>query len=188
MKFKIIIIVLIVSLALNVGFASMVLFRHSATKRMFRKGPEIGMMKGPMMHPFFKKFGITKEQELQLVKLQEETQKAVAPISKEMREQRGKLFKMVKEGKIDDAQKKEIIAKLAGFQIQMDEIIVDSMIKSRTILTAEQLEKMDKILGKFDENFIRPCPSDSGPMMHRQNQKGGLHKNGPADRTYNPGK
>ncbi len=188
MKTKVLIVVLIVSLALNVGFACMVLGRHLGVKRMFQRGPELGMMRGPGTHPFFKKLGITKEQETQLAKLREETEKAIAPISKDMREQRGKLFKMVKEGKINDAQKKEIIAKISGFQAKLDEIIIDSMIKSRAILTPEQLEKMDKTLGKFDENFLRPFPSDSGPMMHGQTKKGGWHKNGPADRSHNPGK
>jgi len=145
-------------------------------------------MMRPSLHPFYKKLDITKEQEKEIVKIQEETEKAISPVSKKMRKQRDELFAMLKKGKIDDAQKKEIIQEISGLQAQSEEIIIDSVIKTRAIMTPEQLEKMDKVLGRFEKNFLRPFPPDTASMAPGPMMKGRRHTNEQRNKLHYPGK
>jgi|GEM_PF-2259633 len=168
MKSKIMTVILIVSLTINAGIASAILFRHSIAKKMFCRKPAPAIFRSPV-HPFplYKKLGLTKEQEKEIVKFLEEERKAILPLTKKIHEQRKELFRMIKEGRIDQQKKQKIIQEISGLQAQIENIVVDCIVKTRSVMTSEQIEKLKGIFNKTEEEFFMVPPEDTVPPRLR---------------------
>lgn len=152
MKSKIMVIVLIISLAINIGVVSMVLYRRVTVKRFWGRGPTVmGRMHTP--RPLHRKLGLTKEQEEKIIKFKEETEKNIFPLRKSLYEKRKELFAMVKSGKIDEKKKQKLLQEVSSLQMQIESITLDDIVRIRNVMTPEQIEKMNKLFSKVEQGY-----------------------------------
>jgi len=164
MKSKIMTAVLIISLALNIGVASAVIFRHAAVRKMFRGGgPGFAMKRAPL-DMLCRKMGISGKQKQEILRVNEETQKTIAPLAGKSHELRKELFNMIKEGKVDEAKKQKIILELSGLQAQIENASVDCIIKTRSFMKPEQAERFNRIFNRMERGLAAmPFFADTGP-------------------------
>jgi len=155
MKSKLMVIVLVISLAINIGIVSVVVHKHFARRGFLGGGPAFFARRapGPM---FSKMLDLTKEQKDKIGIFQEETHKYTSPLMKNLQEKRKKLFEMVKSGKVDQKKKQELLKEISELQVQIESVTVDSIVKMRGAMTEEQLKKMDKLQGRFEKKFLSP--------------------------------
>ena len=168
MRSRIMTAVLIISLALNIGVASAVIFRHAAIRKMFRAGgPGFAMKRAPL-DMLCRKMGISGEQKKEILRIHEESQKTIAPLAGRSHELRKELFRMIKEGKVDEAKKQKIILEISGLQAQIENASVDSIIKTRSCLKPEQAKRFNRIFNRMEMGLAAmPFFSDTGPHPHK---------------------
>ena len=161
MKKTITTVVLVLSLAMNIGVGVKILYHRAAIKHLWTKGP--AAMRGVPRMPFYRKLDLAKEQEEKITKLHEEMQKKILPLGKSLNEKRRELFAMVKSGKIDQDKKQKLLQEITGLQMQIESITLDNMINVRNVMTPQQLKKMNRSFEKMEPRFFG---GDTFPVPH----------------------
>jgi Spy/CpxP family protein refolding chaperone len=145
MKRKIIIIVLIVSLALNIGVI-LSFGRHWMLKREFRKGPE--GENSWIKNRIKKELNLTDEQVKVMEQDRLELRQLTAPIKDDLRKKRAQLFTLLNDDKVDNAKVDKLIDEISLLQAKVEKTVINHLSSMRKNLTPEQRSRFRSFMQK----------------------------------------
>lgn len=153
MKTKIIVILLVLSVAFNLGI--IVTFGyHKLSRRDFRKEFDRA---GGHRNRMQKMFNLSEEQARFMDKDRGEIQKENKPIMDELEKKRTELFTLLNADKVDNTKVEKLINDIALLQVKIEKNVVSHLIKIRKNLTPQQQEKFKTIIPK---GFMRMPPEE----------------------------
>lgn len=162
MKTKIMVILLVLSLAFNLGI--IVTFGyHKLSRRDFRKEFDRA---GGYRNRMQKMFNLSEEQVRFMEQDREEAQKEIKPIMDELQKKRAELFALLNADNIDNTKVEKLINDIALLQVKIEKNVVSHLIKVRKNLTPEQQEKFKAIIPK---GFMKMPPEEPNRDIHNRN-------------------
>jgi Spy/CpxP family protein refolding chaperone len=160
-KYKILFIALIVSVALNLGAVGMFFIRGCAEREF-----------GPEPHILGEKLDLTPEQRDLMRKNRDEMKEQAEPLRSELDEKRSEVIELMKEPEVDTAKRDELFGEITSLQVQLETLVFDHMHETVQELTPEQREIFfEHLEGKFGPGpgpFERKHP-------HLRGHRGGEH-------------
>jgi Spy/CpxP family protein refolding chaperone len=169
MSKKVILIILIVSVAINL--ATVITFAYywsSEHRQPLSHDPRFpDRFQKERRERLIKELNLQKEQIEILKKMQEEIHMSVRPVREEMQRKRHELMSMVHEQNIDQEKVKETIKQIAALQAEHDTRIFTGMMKIKKMLSSEQQEKLNLLLHRL---------MDPEPPMHSPHEPGMPHQ------------
>jgi len=157
MKNKILIIVLILSLAVNAGIIISMAFHVNAIRK-FVRGEPFEMKRNPIVRNIERKMGLSKIQTEEINKIMSQAMEDVKPLRQQIMEKRKELMAMLSGDKIDPNKKKKLLDDIFALQRQVEEKIIDNMVSIRQKMTPEQRQKMNKFFDKRMDMFSPHMP------------------------------
>lgn len=147
MKRKILMTILVVSLAFNAGILLVIGHRIAAVKKWKGGGgaPPVSNIQKWMVQ---RKLGLTKGQTKEIERISQETREKVSPLRKRVIEKKAELIRAVKEEKADLNKRKEILSDLSDSLVGIGEKVLEGFIEIRDRMNPEQKQKLDKIIEK----------------------------------------
>lgn len=147
MKRKILMILLIVSLAFNAGIISIAGYHKAVVKGRIMKGMSPLPFPGYMAKRFIRhELGLTKGQMLEIDKIIEDMKEENKSLGKNQKKELQKLFTMIKNEKTDERETEKTLNKLFLLQAKMAKTILTNFIEVRNKMTDEQKKKMDGLI------------------------------------------
>lgn len=138
MKDRIILILLIISLAMNAGIIGTMLYRRSQPDRNFRV----------CMPEDFRPMNLNEEQKMQLHLLADEFRTDNDSIFYEIHMKRVHLTELLRQDRVDSQSVCELIDEIALLQAQSEKQMILNIHEVKKILTPEQFEIMMQTLGR----------------------------------------
>lgn len=157
MKSKILIILLIISLAVNAGIIASMAFHANAIRR-FVRGEPFEMKHNPIVRSIERKMGLSKIQTDEVNKIMSQAMEEVKPLRQQIMEKRKELIPVLTSDKIDKGREKKLLDEIFVLQRQVEEKTIDNMAMIRQKMTPEQKQKMDKFVEKRMDMFSPPPP------------------------------
>ncbi|MCP4230468.1 MAG: periplasmic heavy metal sensor [bacterium] len=170
MRDKVILIVMIVSLAFNLGVLAMFVFKVFSHPR-----PE-----PPIDEVMKHRLELTREQEEEISEIREDMQRELQPLHKKMNKKRKEALRLLEEPELDTEKRDKLFAEIADLQMQIEIAMFDHFYEIKGELTPEQQEMfLDTIKTKFDPK--------GGPMHNGPGRGGrgpGFHGKRPFDKPF----
>ncbi len=168
MSKKVILIILIVSVAVNI--ATLCTFGYFWLTRHHQKGLFIfhppDHIKNWGKNPMIKKLELTQEQINEIGKMREEMGKGADSLRIELFKRRKELMDILKRDEVDQLGVDSIINEIANLQAQHEKRIMKNFQHIRDILTQEQREKLGEFLHMALEEHRPPPLPDNGNHLH----------------------
>jgi len=150
-------ILLVISLAFNVGIVSIIGYRMAERKKWMREGGPPRDVRENFMQ---KNLGLSKEQAGEIDDIFKETQKEILPFIKELDKNRKEIFALVKEEKIDESKKERLLAEMSRLQMEIEKRMLNNIIETRSKMTAAQRGKLEKMFNGQPRGFAEEGPPD----------------------------
>ena len=162
MSNKVLVIILIVSVAINLATVVTLGFRWlSDTRptpfmhRPYERRAEV------CHHILAREIGLEKAQVEQLNKMREEMSGIMQPIQREIMLRRHELISLLKQADPDTARAAELLKEISLLQTEHERRAFDVFMRVKEILTPEQQARLESIMNVFIEQCPmpdRPCP------------------------------
>ncbi|KPK62776.1 hypothetical protein AMJ83_09850 [candidate division WOR_3 bacterium SM23_42] len=172
---KVLVIVLIVSVAINL--ATMFTFgyfwwtRHTGRQEFWTR-PR--MMLDWQHTRFVRELMLTDDQITQIIKANEEMRNAMHPLREELFEKRRELMSLVREKETNRSRADMLLEEISLLQARHDEYIFDRLLTMKNILTPEQQQKLGALLNTLlEEGRPHEMPHRPGlPHRHFESPRG----------------
>lgn len=170
MKDKVILIVMIVSLAFNLGVLTMFVLKVIFHPRLEQ----------PIEKVMKQRLDLTREQEEKFKEIWDETHDEIKPLREEMEKKRREAFNLLQEPEMDIEKRDQLFTESAELQIQIEMLMFNHIHSMKDELTPEQQE----IFMETMEERICPKGGPMGPPgsgrgsggFHRKNMRGPIDK------------
>jgi len=162
MKLKILIILLIVSLALNLGIL---------VKVVFKPVPAEPAQKASCIHsqwkdsPICVKLNLSDPQVRQMEKYREQFQERISPLQLELEKERLKLFQVLKQETLAQGDADKILQQISHLQTEIQKSFIQHFFQIKGIFDKDQQEQFYSYLGQClcMEKVVVPCVKNSCP-------------------------
>jgi Spy/CpxP family protein refolding chaperone len=158
MSKKLIVIILIISVAINIAtlctFGFFWFTRHRQNEPFHFHPP--GNIKNWAKHPIARDLELTQEQLLEMQKMRDEMEMDAAHLRADLYKKRQELMDMLKQDEINDAKVDTIINEISNLQAQHEKKIITGFRRIKDILTQEQQERLGEILHEALEEHKPP--------------------------------
>jgi len=171
MKKRLLILLLIVSVAINLGIFAKVLFNSSPPKEMC----DIGCIgSGWQESPICLKLNLSKQQIKHMEELRKDYQKQISPLTGQLKAKRNELFLLLKSESLPTEAVDKILKEIASIQAAIQKQFVHFFFRTRNTFTPEQQEKFYFYVQQclYDNNGDTSCHQHSPGGTNHSNETG----------------
>lgn len=173
MKLKILIILLMVSLALNLGILVKVVFKSTPAEAAQEASCIHSQWKdSPICH----QLNLSGQQVQQMEKYREQFQERISPLQLELEKERLKLFQVLKQDTLAQGEADKILLQISHLQTEIQKSFVQHFFQIKGIFNKDQQEQFFSCLGQClcIGKVVTPCAENSCPerLGHDGKKKG----------------